>query len=150
MRIRTSFLFVVVGSFGFALIRSPHWRAIGPFYPVASESTRLVFPPLSFFFFPSRKVHVPGAEVEEMLPAAQLLSRRAAAAGDYIRAKSVFLQGVKEAQVVAETLKRQIHSAIPPSQVWVTRCRPRSFLLLVARASPAPPIRRPTARQYNE
>ena len=59
---------------------------------------------------------MPGAEVEEMLPAAQLMSRRAAAAGDYIRAKAVFLQGVKEAQV------RGLGCAVPPLRFRVGLC----------------------------
>ena len=58
------------------------------------------------------KVVVPGAEVEEMLPAARLLSRRAAAASDYTRAKAAFVDGVRDASVAAETLSRQVHSAL--------------------------------------
>lgn len=50
-----------------------------------------------------RKVHVPSANMEEILPAARLLSRAAALTpSDYDRAKAGFLSGVDASKLAAQ------------------------------------------------
>ena len=56
-------------------------------------------------------VSVPHASIEEMLPAAQLLSRATSSYPiDYINAKGMFLEGVRTLQLTAEQITKQLES----------------------------------------
>ena len=52
---------------------------------------------------------MPRAELEEVLPAARLLSRAASVApADYDRAKAAFIEGISRAGVAAEDVRAQL------------------------------------------
>ena len=64
----------------------------------------------------SRQVNVPEAHMEEILPAARLLSQATAVTpSDYEHAKAVFLRHVQTAGAAAENLSKQVGKRIPRS-----------------------------------